>query len=358
MSKQTQSKTTAPVIHGAPELSSVLIESYNLEIKDDDGFIGDRASKSAFLEILNELRRSLYKKSDDPIDGPTEELSKKKIDALLMDGDLRQASLIHSAVEDFAQRLASVVRRFLRVKGWSNVERVIVGGGFRQSRVGELSIGRASVLLQSEGRKIELTPIRFDPDEAGLIGCAHLAPSWMFEAYDSLLAVDIGGTNIRCGIVRLNQKNAPDLSKAEVWRSDLWKHAEDEPLRDEAVGRLGEMLRDLLDVADRKKRKVAPFIGVGCPGVILEDGAIDRGAQNLPGNWHSSRFNIAANLKEMIPNIGDHETMIVVHNDAVVQGLSETPFMQELRHWGVLTIGTGLGNASFENKSRHASKQR
>ncbi|ABM60368.1 hypothetical protein Veis_4671 [Verminephrobacter eiseniae EF01-2] len=36
-------------------------------------------------------------------------------------------------------------------------------------------------------------------------------------------------------------------------------------------------------------------------------------------------------------------------HDAVVQGLSELPFMREVKHWGVLTIGTGLGNASFTN---------
>jgi hypothetical protein len=33
-----------------------------------------------------------------------------------------------------------------------------------------------------------------------------------------------------------------------------------------------------------------------------------------------------------------------------MQGLSEAPFMTDVKHWAVLTIGTGLGNASFENK--------
>jgi len=55
-------------------------------------------------------------------------------------------------------------------------------------------------------------------------------------------------------------------------------------------------------------------------------------------------------LHDMIPAIGDHETSIVMHNDAVVQGLSEIPFMQDVEHWGVLTIGTGLGNARFTNR--------
>jgi hypothetical protein len=44
--------------------------------------------------------------------------------------------------------------------------------------------------------------------------------------------------------------------------------------------------------------------------------------------------------------------VVLIHNDAVIQGLSEVPFMADVHHWGVLTIGTGLGNARFTN--RHA----
>lgn len=39
-----------------------------------------------------------------------------------------------------------------------------------------------------------------------------------------------------------------------------------------------------------------------------------------------------------------------MHNDAVVQGLSEAPFMRDVERWGVMTIGTGLGNARFTNR--------
>ena len=45
-----------------------------------------------------------------------------------------------------------------------------------------------------------------------------------------------------------------------------------------------------------------------------------------------------------------------MHNDAVVQGLSALPFMQDIRHWGVLTIGTGLGNARFTNRKKENGK--
>ena len=47
---------------------------------------------------------------------------------------------------------------------------------------------------------------------------------------------------------------------------------------------------------------------------------------------------------------GGHEPVIVMHNDAVIQGLSEVPNMKDVHHWGVLTIGTGLGNARFTNR--------
>ena len=110
------------------------------------------------------------------------------------------------------------------------------------------------------------------------------------------------------------------------------------------------MLEGLIARAGKEGIGLAPFIGIGCPGHINEDGSIERGAQNLPGNWESSNFNLPASLHEAIPKIAEHETMILMHNDAVVQGLSEAPFMQDVKRWGVLTIGTGLGNARFTNR--------
>ena len=41
-----------------------------------------------------------------------------------------------------------------------------------------------------------------------------------------------------------------------------------------------------------------------------------------------------------------------MHNDAVVQGLSEVPDMQDVAAWGVVTIGTGLGNATYVNRGK------
>jgi predicted NBD/HSP70 family sugar kinase len=346
-------KTTGIAQHGASRLPSVDVDSFNIEIKDDEGFLGDRASKGAFREILEAWRKPLRKAGEDPFgDEPSDKISKKALDAVLSGDDAEAAAVVHSAIEQFAQELAYVTRRFLKTKAWAKTECIVVGGGFRASRLGEIAIARAEIILKAEGFKVDLVPIRFDPDDAGLIGALHLAPSWIFEAYDSILAVDIGGTNIRCGIVETRWKKAPDLSKASVFKSDLWRHADDEPSREAAVKRLVKMLQGLIEDAAAEGFKLAPFIGIACPGVINADGSIEKGAQNLPGNWESSKFNLPASLVEAIPVIGEHDTAILMHNDGVVQGLSEVPFMQGIDRWGVLTIGTGLGNARFTNRHR------
>jgi hypothetical protein len=345
--------------HGVPRLPSVDIDSYNIELKDDEGFLGDRASKGAFRKILDGLRKPLKKNGDDPLGKtPSEEIGKGSLDEALVGDDVEAAALVHGAIEEFAQELAYVTGRFLKTKAWADTECIVVGGGFRKSRVGEIAIARADLLLKNEGHKIHLIPIRFDPDEAGLIGCLHLAPSWIFEAFDSILAVDIGGTNIRCGVVETRCKKAPDLSKAGVWKSELWRHADDEPTRESAVKKLVKMLKDLISQADKEGLKLAPFIGISCPGVIEEDGSIKKGAQNLPGNWESSKFNLPGLLIEAIPEIGGHDTTVLMHNDGVAQGLSEMPYMQDVSRWGVLTIGTGLGNARFTNRKKDNKKEK
>ena len=91
-------------------------------------------------------------------------------------------------------------------------------------------------------------------------------------------------------------------------------------------------------------RSVATYVECGDTRIVIDPGA----------SLGRSRFNLPQSIAEGLPKIGDHETMVVMHNDAVVQGLSELPYMKERTHWGALTIGTGLGNACFTN--RHADK--
>jgi hypothetical protein len=344
--------------HGSGRLPAVDIDAYNAELRSAKGFVGDRATNRAFRDILDDVRDRVRQDGKDPFgDTPTEEITKKKIDKTLIEGDPEAAGIVEGVIEEFSQEFAGVIRRFLRVKNWRGTQRIAVGGGLRQSRVGELAIGRTAVILKTEGRKIELKPIHHHPDEAGLIGAIHLVPSWIFKGHDNILAVDIGGSNIRVGVVETRLKDAPDLSKANVWASELWRHVDEKPKRDEAVERMAGMLRELIKKASDKDVHVAPFIGIGCPGLIREDGSIKRGGQNLPGNWQTKQFNLPKRLRELIPSIDGHETAVVMHNDAVVQGLSEVPWMRDVERWGVLTIGTGLGNARFTNRPAASDAQ-
>lgn len=109
------------------------------------------------------------------------------------------------------------------------------------------------------------------------------------------------------------------------------------------------MLRTMIKRAGKQGLRLAPFIGIGCPGLIREDGFIEKGGQSLPGDWQHKSFNLPRLLSDAIPTIGGHDVTVLMHNDTVVQGLNEAPFMRDVEHWGVMAIGTGLGNARFTN---------
>jgi hypothetical protein len=287
--------------HGAAHLPAVDVLSYNVELKDDEGFVGDRASKGAVKEFIENWRKPLRKIGEDPFgDVPSSKIAKKKLDAILAKGEPESAGVIHGAIESFAQEFVGVVGRFLKLKDWKDATHIVVGGGFTGSRVGELAIGRASVILKAEKIKTEISIIRNDADEAALIGAVHLAPAWAFEAHNAILAIDIGGTNIRTGIVRFNLDEPADIAKAKVWKYELWRYCDEKLTRDVSVEGLVRMLKRLINRAKRANVKLAPFIGIGCPGKIEPDGAIESGTQNLPGNWESTRFNLPQQLRVRI----------------------------------------------------------
>src|SRR5947209_20479238 len=155
--------------HGALILPSVIVDSYNLE--DEDGFVGDKANKGAFADILDKWRKPLKEVGEDPFgEKPSNEISRKKLATLLERGNPKEAALVQSAIEEFAQCVASVIRRFLRFKEWRDTEFVIVGGGFSESQVGKLAIGRSALLLKSSGVELDIDVIHNNPDEAGLLG--------------------------------------------------------------------------------------------------------------------------------------------------------------------------------------------
>lgn len=336
--------------HAASTLTAVTVDSYNEELREAEGFVGDRASGRAFRKILDRCRADLEQQGhEDPLgDAASREISKSKLDKILNGKDPLAAGVVHTAVEEFGQELAEVIRRFLQLEVWAKTERIVVGGGLSASHIGQLAIGRAAVLI-ADISPVTLCPIGNHPDEAALVGAVQLAPSWVLDGHEAILAADIGGTNMRAGLVRFKVKDA-EVGKAEVVKLLHWRHADDKPSREEAVGKLVAMLREMADHAVVEKLKLAPFVGVACPGLIDEHGTIRSGGQNLPGDWEGEDFNLAGVVAQKLGRLGNHEPAVVLHNDAVVQGLSEVPNMRDVESWAVLTIGTGLGNAHFTNR--------
>jgi hypothetical protein len=352
MASRAPDHATLVEVHGARELPLVTVEGYSLQLRDKDGFLGDGASQTAFRELLQQARKDRPKNGPDPFGRKhSRNFSKKELDAILADEKPSEAAdILNGVIETFAIELAHVTRQFLREPSWRKVERVVVGGGFPESDVGERAILQASVILDSQRIHVPLGRLSHEVDDGGLIGWVHLVPPAMLRHHDAILAVDIGGTNLRCGIVKLRRKRAEDLSKAKVLERQKWRHADDKPSRSALVERLATMLQGLIDHCDEKGLSLAPFIGIACPGQIRKDGSIARGTQNLPGDWESDTFHLPSELQKKLPTVGGIPTMVRMHNDAVVQGLSELPFMRDVKRWAILTIGTGLGNVSYANR--------
>ena len=70
-------KATLPT-HGAAVLPSVEVDSYNLEVEDEDGFVGDKASKGAFREMLDKWRQPLRELRRGPARGQADRRDKQE----------------------------------------------------------------------------------------------------------------------------------------------------------------------------------------------------------------------------------------------------------------------------------------
>lgn len=61
----------------------------------------------------------------------------------------KQPALSIAPTEEFAQKPAGVIRRFLRLKAWRDTQRIVIGGGLHASRVGELNLRKAPDLSKA-----------------------------------------------------------------------------------------------------------------------------------------------------------------------------------------------------------------
>jgi predicted NBD/HSP70 family sugar kinase len=330
-------------------LPTIEITGYNAEAIGcgDEGFLGDNASDRAFLELIQERRKRVRQRGADPLgDVETKALRDSDLDRQLIQGEPRGKEFVRAAADTFGARLAGVIRAFVGWEYWRDTQRIVIGGGIAEHAVGKRVISVARKELARDFPGLRLRPISHASDDAALIGAAHLFHPESLEKFDAMLTVDIGGTKIRAGAVKLRLGRHPDLSAAEVWKKRIWRHGGKSRSREKFVEQLVQMLDELVGRAARHNVRLAPFIGIACPGIVDRGSYIWRGTQNLPGDW-SPPFNLARAVELALPEIEGRRTRVRIHNDAVVQGLGELPYMRGVERWGIFTIGTGLGNAHF-----------
>lgn len=342
------------------ELPAVIVTGYSaVGIDEEAGLpegvhLGDLANDAALFDLFAALAAGAREQGLDlPAELAAEEMSDKDLDRLLESERPAIRGLVRETADRFGERLAAVVLRFLDWDYWRGTERVVIGGGLSETRIGHLAISAADGAVQAAAPGVEVKPIHHPADEAGLVGAVHLLPFEEICDYDGMLAVDLGGTKLRVGIVEIRNCGDGDLTDAAVWTKKVWKHRDAKRRsRGRIVQRMAGMLEKAVEKAGKRGFRLAPQIGISCPGVIDEQGFIRRGAQNLPGDWTGPDFSLGAEIAARIPRIGKRKTSPILCNDAVVQGLSELPFVGEVRQYGIFTVGTGLGNANFRRRRR------
>lgn len=175
------------------------MDTYNADLRDAEGFVGDRASRRAFAAcsaaLVEDWRKRLRKsRQEDPLgEIPAREFKKKKLDKVLARRGSRKPQLSSIAPSRILHRSlpplfagSCVSRSGARHRpSWSAV------GSGRADRE-SLPSAAPAFFSKLKVNAVKLEAIRCHPDEAGLVGCVQLAPSCIFSGHDSILAVDIG----------------------------------------------------------------------------------------------------------------------------------------------------------------------
>jgi glucokinase len=146
---------------------------------------------------------------------------------------------------------------------------------------------------------------------------------------ENIIGVDLGGTNIRAGLV--NENNISQIVSRRINSS----------------GSVDEILRDLFDLTDQIINNRVNAIGIGVPGVVDVEKGIVYDVINIP-SW--KEVSVRKHMEER------YNIPVLVQNDANCFALGEYYFGKGIGHNSMigLTIGTGIGGGIILNKKLYA----
>jgi len=147
----------------------------------------------------------------------------------------------------------------------------------------------------------------------------------------SVLGIDMGGTNVRAGLVSDDKLSSVISQKIN------------------SSGRIEEVLQDLFSLTDKLINNSVKAIGIGVPGLIDADEGIVFDVINIP-SWQHVPLQQWMKERYKIP--------VHINNDANCFALGEYYFGKGKDHRSMigLTIGTGLGTGIVLNKKLYAGK--
>ena len=144
-----------------------------------------------------------------------------------------------------------------------------------------------------------------------------------------ILGIDMGGTNVRAGIVK------------DGVATNILSH------RINAAGSTEEVLQEVFDITDQAITDQVKAIGIGFPGLSVNGIAYD--VYNIP-SWKEVPLQQLTEQRYQIP--------VLITNDANCFALGEFYFGKGRGHTSIigLTVGTGLGAGIIINKKLYAGK--
>lgn len=256
----------------------------------------------------------------------------------------REDPEIELALRRMGEILGRVVKKLLGWEYWRGVERIYIGGGLSEGRSGDILVNKASEFLAERDVGVNLQKIHYHPAVAGLVGVTYFLPLEMADLKN--ITVDLGGGILRTGIV--DPPDEYERPKAIYSRLLRWQDLGME--RETLADLIASEVVGCLKMSEKTETDISEYVGVALPAVLDKNGYVIGKDRNLPGDWTDPEFNLPDIINSKIEeetNFGDFR--FVLKNDAVSQGLSEIPFAKYVGEWGILTVGTGLGNARFRN---------
>ena len=148
---------------------------------------------------------------------------------------------------------------------------------------------------------------------------------------ETILGIDLGGTNIRAGLVCDNNLSPVIAKKVN------------------SKGSVEEVLQEVYDVIDKLFDPQLKAIGIGIPGLVDVEKGIVFDVVNIP-SWKS------VPLKQLVEE--RYKIPVCINNDANCFALGEFHFGKGKGYGSMLgvTIGTGLGTGIIINKKLFSGK--